>query len=248
VGLLAELDPIDDRHAEKMEGEGKRLLGYNTNAGASIHIRLRTADLSGFMPYPALIDTLLHELAHNEVGPHTDGFWALFCQLKVDYLRTLLGLSSRGILFNGKSPINLASVAEEVKDVRTATLQALARDRQVEPSTLQMNLLDAYIAASGGSGAGGHAGGMTLGGGEGSAAVAVSAGGMRELLAAKALGRIQDGGSGGAGRGSDSDQLAYHAPMAVEEAVEEVAVVEAMQEDAPVDMRPAEEASSEQQQ
>jgi hypothetical protein len=43
VGLLAELDPIDDRHAEKMEGEGKRLLGYNTNMGAQIHIRLRWA-------------------------------------------------------------------------------------------------------------------------------------------------------------------------------------------------------------
>ena len=27
VGLLAELDPIDDRHAEKLEGEGKRLKG-----------------------------------------------------------------------------------------------------------------------------------------------------------------------------------------------------------------------------
>ena len=35
VGLLAELDPVDDRLAEKMEGGGKRLLGYNTNAGGA---------------------------------------------------------------------------------------------------------------------------------------------------------------------------------------------------------------------
>jgi len=72
VGSLSEMDPIDDRLKEKMEGSGHtRLLGYNTNAGAEIHMRLRTEDLSGFLPYPALVDTLLHELAHNEaIPPH----------------------------------------------------------------------------------------------------------------------------------------------------------------------------------
>ena len=63
VGLLAELDPIDDRLAEKMEGGGKRLLGYNTNHGAQIHVRLRTDDLSTFLPYDQVVDTILHELA-----------------------------------------------------------------------------------------------------------------------------------------------------------------------------------------
>ena len=71
VGTLAELDPIDDRLAEKMEGGGKRLLGYNTNHGAQIHVRLRTDDLSTFLPYTEIIDTTLHELAHNEVGRTT---------------------------------------------------------------------------------------------------------------------------------------------------------------------------------
>ena len=28
-------------------------------------------------------DTLLHELSHNEVGPHNEHFWHLFTQLKV---------------------------------------------------------------------------------------------------------------------------------------------------------------------
>ena len=148
VGLLAELDPIDDRHAEKMEGEGKRLLGYNTNAGMSIHIRLRTEDLSGFLPYPSLIDTLLHELCHNEVGPHNETFWALFCQLKADYLRTLMKHAHRGELFNGKSSLQLADAVEEAKDVRSACLAALERDRQMPAGPLQPNLLDAYLAAS----------------------------------------------------------------------------------------------------
>ena len=81
VGTLAELDPIDDRLAEKMEGGGKRLLGYNTNHGAQIHVRLRTDDLGTFLPYTEIIDTTLHELAHNEVGPHNSHFWHLMAQL-----------------------------------------------------------------------------------------------------------------------------------------------------------------------
>ena len=99
--MLAEMDPIDDRLAEKMDGGGKRLLGYNTNHGMSIHVRLRTMDLRGFEAYPSLVDTLLHELAHNEVGPHNDLFWHLFAQLKADYLRHHARLAQSGALFRG---------------------------------------------------------------------------------------------------------------------------------------------------
>ncbi|EOD28162.1 hypothetical protein EMIHUDRAFT_373278 [Emiliania huxleyi CCMP1516] len=113
VGTLAEMDPIDDRLAEKMEGGGKRLLGYNTNHGMSIHVRLRTMDLRGFEAYPSLVDTLLHELAHNEVGPHNDLFWHLFAQLKADYLRHHARLAQSGALFSGASPLQLAGVAEQ---------------------------------------------------------------------------------------------------------------------------------------
>jgi len=148
VGLLAELDPVDDRLAEKMESGGKRLLGYNTNAGAQIHIRLRTEDLSGFLAYPAIIDTLLHELTHNEFGPHDEQFWACFCQLKADYLRALLSFSSRGDLFGGRSALQLAHAAEEVRDVRMSVLTALERDRQMPAGQLQIGLLDRYLATS----------------------------------------------------------------------------------------------------
>ena len=46
-------------------------------------VRLRKDDLE-FLPYSQLVETLLHELAHNVFGPHDDQFWHLFCQLKVD--------------------------------------------------------------------------------------------------------------------------------------------------------------------
>jgi len=199
VGLLAELDPIDDRLAEKMEGGGKRLLGYNTNAGAQIHIRLRTQDLSGFLPYPALIDTLLHELCHNEVGPHNEHFWHLFCQLKVDYLKALLRVSSRGDLFGGKSALQLSDAAAEVRDVRASVLAALERDRQAPAGQMQVAMLDGYLAAgkavqlaTGRAGGGQALGSATDATTAGAAhmAVPLSAAERRELFAARATARV----------------------------------------------------------
>jgi len=152
VGVLAELDPIDDSHAEQLENEGKRLLGYNVNFGAQIHIRLRTHDLDAFLPYQNLIDTLLHELAHNEVGPHNEHFWHLFCQLKADYLRHHLKLSASCSIFGGKSPLTVSGILSATPkvqtwaDVRSATLCALERDRQSGPaSELQTQMLDQYL-------------------------------------------------------------------------------------------------------
>ena len=49
VGALGEMDPVDDRLAEKTHSQGKCLLGYNTNHGARIDVRLRNFDLNGFM-------------------------------------------------------------------------------------------------------------------------------------------------------------------------------------------------------
>lgn len=78
VGLLAEMDPIDDRLAEKMEGGGKRLLGYNTNSGAQIHIRLRDHDLSGFLPYSSLVDVgVRHLCTRRHVDEPFDSVHAL---------------------------------------------------------------------------------------------------------------------------------------------------------------------------
>jgi hypothetical protein len=196
VGLLAELDPIDDRHAEKMEGEGKRLLGYNTNAGAQIHIRLRTEDLAGFLPYSSLIDTLLHELSHNDVGPHNEHFWHLFTQLKVDYLRSIMSTSERGVLFSGKSPVQLAEATEEVRDIRTAALHALQRDRQMPVSALQTELLDGYMAATAaGASKAGPRGAQTAGGADAQSTPANDAE-RRALLAARASERLLAGAAG----------------------------------------------------
>ena len=86
VGELNEMDPRDDRLAQKKEAEGACLLGYNENAGARIYLRLRTDDELSFRGYEGIVNTLLHELTHNVRGPHDEEFWKIFGQLKHDYL------------------------------------------------------------------------------------------------------------------------------------------------------------------
>jgi WLM domain len=88
VGTLGELDPIDDRLMLKkqQEQQGSCLLGYNTNGGARIDIKLRSEDLQTFRPYPELVSTLIHELSHNWVGDHNLLFWTNYAQMYAEYL------------------------------------------------------------------------------------------------------------------------------------------------------------------
>jgi len=114
VGALGEMDPIDDRIMQKMESHGSScLLGYNTNHGLRIDIKLRTDDLSGFRPYPELVSTLIHELSHNWVSEHDLLFWTNYGQMKTEYLYThqrLRKFSSNVV--NGKKPYQLAGLSE----------------------------------------------------------------------------------------------------------------------------------------
>lgn len=50
------------------------VLGYNTNAGAEIHLRLRTDDEKGFRSITSIRQVLAHELAHNEFSDHDTRF------------------------------------------------------------------------------------------------------------------------------------------------------------------------------
>lgn len=110
VGTLGEMDPIDDRLMKAKRGEGGDLLGYNTNHGMRIDIKLRTDDLAGFMPYPRLVETLIHELAHNWVGPHNKLFWTLFAQMRVEYLHEHMRIAASGTLIDGVTTASRAGV------------------------------------------------------------------------------------------------------------------------------------------
>ena len=86
VGTLCEMDPEDADIEQARKGEvGQCLLGWNRNFGERISLRLRTDDLKSFRKYDSIMNTLIHELTHNIVGPHNDEFWAIFNQLKTVY-------------------------------------------------------------------------------------------------------------------------------------------------------------------
>lgn len=144
VGTLGEMDPIDDRLMIAKRGEGGDLLGYNTNGGMRIDIKLRTDDLSGFMPYARLAETLLHELCHNWVGPHNRLFWTLFAQMRVEYLHEHFRLAASGVLVGGQTTAALAGVRADceagAKLIAAAVLRGIAGEvslemaRAVEPA------------------------------------------------------------------------------------------------------------------
>lgn len=115
VNTLGEMDPIDDRIRQKKEaqGQGVCLLGYNTNHGLRIDVRLRTQDLKGFLPYPDVVATLIHELSHNWVGEHDLLFWTNYGQMRCEYLYTHARLAASGVIARGQSTANLAGVSDK---------------------------------------------------------------------------------------------------------------------------------------
>lgn len=57
----------------------KSLLGMNINRGMKILIRVRRSkDAKEFIPYEQLLDTMLHELCHMNIGPHNSSFFKLW--------------------------------------------------------------------------------------------------------------------------------------------------------------------------
>eukprot|EP00179_Madagascaria_erythrocladioides_P004126 CAMPEP_0198317298 /NCGR_PEP_ID=MMETSP1450-20131203/6816_1 /TAXON_ID=753684 ORGANISM="Madagascaria erythrocladiodes, Strain CCMP3234" /NCGR_SAMPLE_ID=MMETSP1450 /ASSEMBLY_ACC=CAM_ASM_001115 /LENGTH=146 /DNA_ID=CAMNT_0044020487 /DNA_START=88 /DNA_END=524 /DNA_ORIENTATION=- len=61
------------------------LLGLNTNHGQRVQIRLRSpSNRATFLPYPSILRTLLHELVHNDIGPHNAQFYALLDQITTE--------------------------------------------------------------------------------------------------------------------------------------------------------------------
>jgi len=114
VGCLGEMDPIDDRLMQKKKQEGACLLGYNTNHGLRIDIKLRTDDLSGFRPFNELASTLIHELSHNWVSEHDVLFWTNYGQMRVEYLWKHACLMLGGLFVNGKRTAALAGVMDMI--------------------------------------------------------------------------------------------------------------------------------------
>ena len=129
VNTLGEMDPIDDRLMQKKQQQspGSCLLGYNTNHGLRIDVKLRTDDLKSFRPYPELISTLIHELSHNWVGEHNLIFWANYGQMRVEYLMAHKRLQSA--IIDGKTSAEIAGLGSSIlNNILEFVRQELMRD------------------------------------------------------------------------------------------------------------------------
>ncbi|KAI1105622.1 WLM-domain-containing protein [Jackrogersella minutella] len=80
------------------------LLGLNVGAGQRICLRLRyPGDRNQFVPIEQVVDTMLHELAHNVRGPHDAKFHALWNQLRDEHESLLMkGYTGEGFLSAGQ--------------------------------------------------------------------------------------------------------------------------------------------------
>ncbi|KAL3511538.1 hypothetical protein ACH5RR_024255 [Cinchona calisaya] len=59
------------------------LLGLNVGGGAEVKLRLRRPNNElDFFPYNQILDTMLHELCHNEYGPHNADFYNLLDEIR----------------------------------------------------------------------------------------------------------------------------------------------------------------------
>jgi WLM domain len=130
VNTLGEMDPIDDRIMQKKHQESHHgnscLLGYNTNRGLRIDVRLRTFDLSSFLPYPQLVATLIHELSHNWCGEHDLLFWTNLGQMRIEYLIAHQALARRGILIHGTTTAQLAGLSvQQLQDIYQTVMEEL---------------------------------------------------------------------------------------------------------------------------
>ncbi|KAJ1327760.1 DNA-dependent metalloprotease WSS1 [Microdochium nivale] len=82
----------------------ENLLGLNVNRGQKICLRLRyPGDRTLFLPLEQVVDTMLHELAHNVHGPHDSKFHALWNQLRDEHdALALKGYTGEGFLSQGQ--------------------------------------------------------------------------------------------------------------------------------------------------
>lgn len=61
------------------------LMGQNIGGGAEVKLRLRRPNNElDFFPYNQILDTMLHELCHNEYGPHNSQFYNLLDEIRKD--------------------------------------------------------------------------------------------------------------------------------------------------------------------
>ncbi|KAL7604299.1 hypothetical protein Lser_V15G17759 [Lactuca serriola] len=87
--IAKQVQPIMRKHKWKVNilsefcPPNPALLGLNINGGAEVKLRLRRQNNEwDFFPYEQILDTMLHELCHNQYGPHNADFYNLLDEIR----------------------------------------------------------------------------------------------------------------------------------------------------------------------
>ncbi|XAR49812.1 hypothetical protein NMG60_11003960 [Bertholletia excelsa] len=87
--ISKQVQPIMRKHKWKVKilsefcPSNPSLSGLNIGGGAEVKLRLRRPNNEfDFFPYNQILDTMLHELCHNEYGPHNTQFYNLLDEIR----------------------------------------------------------------------------------------------------------------------------------------------------------------------
>ena len=103
--------------------------GLNVGGGKQICLRLRyPGDSNQFVPVEQVVDTMLHELAHNVYGPHDAKFHALWNQLRDEHEALVMkGYTGEGFLSEGRRLGGRRVPREEARRLAQAAAEKRAR-------------------------------------------------------------------------------------------------------------------------
>jgi hypothetical protein len=177
------------------------LLGMNMNAGQKIMIRLRPShDRGSFLEWQNILGTMLHELTHNQCGPHDDAFNKLLEILWTE----VEALVDKGI--TGDNPTNspgywapsnlvIGKTVVSGPGERSGGARLPGLSNAATTATNKMTAREAMAAAAEkrekNSRLMGATGGQRLGGGAGSGSLPQTASGKRTLFVSAAERRIK---------------------------------------------------------
>ena len=145
--VAAQVEPIMRKrgwrvsHLAEFCPKDRRLLGMNVNVGEKILIRLRNSQKSTtIMPYEAVLGTMLHELAHMQVGPHNKKFHALLDELTAECEELMI----KGVNYEGVNHVPYAGNGHRLGGSRPASARvaaATAADKRKRNSELYGSML-----------------------------------------------------------------------------------------------------------
>ncbi|KAI3510260.1 hypothetical protein L1887_25793 [Cichorium endivia] len=102
--IAKQVQPIMRKHKwrvkvlSEMCPKNPRLLGLNVGHGVHVKLRLRKPNTDwDFYSFDHVLDTMLHELCHNAIGPHNAGFYKLWDELRKECEELMMkGISGSG--------------------------------------------------------------------------------------------------------------------------------------------------------